>query len=85
MRKLLTQAEGLIAAATDQLEAAAPALPVQPYQHFEQNPYYLVAGTYLSAISLVLSVQLMLQSYAARLEQHLEAERRLASSSVSHP
>jgi len=75
MRALLAQACSLTQAAATHFEGEAPELPVLPYQHFERNPYYLTAGVYLSAISVLLGVQLLLQSYAARLQHRLDGER----------
>lgn len=82
MRALLNQASVLVAVAEQNLEASAPDLPVLPYQHFESNPFYLLAGTYLSAVSVVLCVQLLLQSFALQLKDQLALEHLIEKAPV---
>ncbi len=82
MRALLNQASVLAGVAEQHLDAPAPDLPVLPYQHFESNPFYLLAGTYLSAISVVLCVQLLLQSFALQLKDQLALENLIEKAPV---
>jgi hypothetical protein len=82
MRALLSQAQMLAGAAEQSLDAPAPDLPVMPYQHFESNPFYLLAGTYLSAISVVLCVQLLLQSFSLRLKDQTAIENLIETAPV---
>jgi len=80
VRALLRGAGTLVELALRGLEAGAPDLPVQPYEHFDRNPYYLAAGTYLSAVSVFLSAQLVLEGHAAAIRAALARERGLAPS-----
>jgi hypothetical protein len=49
--------------------------PAGPYDYFEENPYHLVAGSYLAAIGCVVG--------AAQLLRALEAEVGLVSRTAS--
>ncbi len=80
LRALLRGAGALVDLALNGVDADAPDLPVQPYQHFDKNPYYLAAGTYLSAVSVFLSVQLILEGHADAIRMALARERGLAPS-----
>jgi len=82
MRALLNQASVLAGVAVQNLDTPAPDLPVLPYQHFENNPFYLLSGTYLSAISVVLCVQLLLQSFALQLQDQLALENLIEKAPV---